>query len=146
MTGLILNLKPWERFLVGSHVLQNGPRRTQIRVQEGGVGVLRLSDALHPEQVTTPLTRAYYAAQLLLLGEEIEDAESANVLKAKLEQMREVLGPSEGIDNAIRHAGAKRFFAVMRALRPLLPAEALLLSAAYRGESGNHSGHISAAC
>nr|WP_233061257.1 flagellar biosynthesis repressor FlbT [Parvularcula mediterranea] len=141
-----MNLKPWERFLVGSHVLQNGPRRSQIRVQDGGAGVLRLSDALHPEQVTTPLTRAYYAAQLLLLGEEDGEAASASLLEVTLVQLRDALGASEGIDEALRHAEGGRYFAVLRALRPLLPEEALLLSGACQGGQDNFGEHVSAAC
>ncbi|MEM9988290.1 MAG: flagellar biosynthesis repressor FlbT, partial [Pseudomonadota bacterium] len=72
MAGLLLNLKPYEKFLVGGIVLQNGQRRSQLRILDDKAGVLRLSEALHPDRVKTPLTRAYYAAQSIVVGDESE--------------------------------------------------------------------------
>lgn len=127
MTGLILNLRPWETFLVGDLVLQNGGRRAQIRVRDDKAGVLRLSDALHPDGVNTPLTRAYYAAQLLLLGREEKGADQALLLKL-LTEASEAFGETAAFAEALRHAADQRYFKVLRTLKPLLPEEALLLS------------------
>jgi flagellar protein FlbT len=127
VTGLILNLRPWETFLVGDLVLQNGGRRAQLRVRDDNAGVLRLSDALHPNQVVSPLTRAYYAAQLLLLGKE-ECGASLSLLLGLLQELEEALGDTHTIADALRHASDRRFHKVLRTLRPLLPEEALLLS------------------
>ena len=66
MSGLILNLKPGEKFLVNGIVLENGSRRGQIKIEGNAAKVLRLSDALHPDDVDTPVKRAYYLAQLIL--------------------------------------------------------------------------------
>lgn len=127
MSGLILNLKPWETFLVGSVVLQNGGRRSQLRVRDDAAGVLRLTDALHPDEVNTPLTRAYYSAQVLLLGEPPASVSDATLLQL-LDEACVALGSSPALCAALEHAGEKKYFKVLRALKPLLPEEALLLS------------------
>ena len=127
MPGLILNLKPWERFLVGDAVLQNGGRRTQLRINDDRTGVLRLSDALHPDDVRTPLTRAYYAAQLLVLGK--GDAElTPTLLRQLLEEAKTALGNTEVLANALTYASEGRYYKVLRTLRPHLPGEVVLLS------------------
>ena len=128
MPGLIINLRPWETFLVGDLVLQNGGKRAQIRVTDESAGVLRLSDALHPDEVRTPLTRAYYTAQLLLLARQEDQADQSLLLKL-LTETHEALGANSlPLAEALRHASEGRYFRVLKALKPLLPEEALLLS------------------
>lgn len=130
MPGLILNLKPWETFLVGNVVLQNGGRRTQLRVSDDKAGVLRLSDALHPDQVTTPLTRAYHMAQLLLLGQ-VCDGVSAESLRELLMEAQAALGDTKVIAEALAYAEQARYFKVLRTLKPHLPSEAMLLNGGF---------------
>lgn len=132
MPGLILNLKPWETFLVGDTVIQNGGRRTQLRVRDDKAGVLRLSDAMHPDDVRTPLTRAYYAAQLLLLGQGGDDITAALLLDL-LDEARAALGDTAVVAEALRYAGSGQYYKVLRTLRPHLPEEALLLSDRFKG-------------
>jgi flagellar protein FlbT len=130
VAGLVLSLRPYEKFLVGGVVLQNGPKRASLRVQSDQAGVLRLSEALHPDEAHTPLTRAYYVAQALLVGD-VEEAEGAPLLARLLENASAAF---EGFAFAAPLAEAERAaargapYAVMRALRPLLPQEAALLS------------------
>jgi len=136
--GLILNLKPWERFLVGDAVLQNGNRRTQLRIADDRTGVLRLSDALHPDDVCTPLTRAYYAAQLLVLGK--GDAElTPNLLKQLLDEAKSALHRTDVLAEALHHAAAGRYYKVLRTLRPHLPSEVVLLSSGQQPPINNPS-------
>lgn len=142
MTGLILNLRPWESFLVGGHVLQNGSKKAQLRVRDESVGVLRLSDALHPDEVRSPLTRAYYAAQLLLLGNAAPGV-SPEALDSLLEQASSALGGSRPIETAQRFARGGRYYMVMRTLKPLLPEEALLLSSRRIASENNLKASVS---
>jgi len=69
MSGLVLSLKAEEKFLVNGALLINGSKRSQIRIGGDDVNVLRLSDAMHPREVTTPVRRVYYAAQIYLSGD-----------------------------------------------------------------------------
>jgi len=60
MSGLVLSLKAEEKFLVNGALLINGSKRSQIRIGGDDVNVLRLSDAMHPREITTPVRRVYY--------------------------------------------------------------------------------------
>ena len=137
MAGLILNLRPWETFLVGDLVLQNGGRRAQIRVRDERAGVLRLSDALHPDGVKTPLTRAYYAAQLLVLGQ-ADETKDAQLLVQLLEEVSVALADqANGVREAIGFAREGQYYRVLKTLKPLLPDEVMLLSCDVQGQSSN---------
>jgi len=80
MSGLVLSLKAEEKFLVNGALLINGSKRSQIRIGDDDVNVLRLSDALHPDEVTTPVRRVYYAAQIFLSGDAKANDISADIL------------------------------------------------------------------
>jgi flagellar protein FlbT len=133
VAGLILNLRPWETFLVGEHVLQNGPKKTQLRVPDEGAKVLRQSDALHPDQVRTPVTRAYYTAQLLVLGL-TEEGPGKEALCHLLRQLKAALDERTEAAAALALALEGKYYLVLRQLRKLLPEEALLLSAQHHQE------------
>lgn len=129
MAGLVLTLAPYEKVLIGGVVVQNGQKRAALRVEAGAAGVLRLSDAMHPDAARTPLTRCYYAAQLLLLGEAGPGGEA--VLARLLSDAAagfEGFAFSSPLAEAARAARARAWFRVMRRLRPLLPQEAALLA------------------
>ena len=114
---------------MGTHLLQNGPKKAQILVRDGQAGVLRLRDALHPDQVSTPLTRIYYAAQLLLLEPRGEGADLDLLLKL-LSDARRALPDASGLEDAQECCLKGQYFRAMRLIRPLLPEEALMLSQA----------------
>ncbi|WOI52947.1 flagellar biosynthesis repressor FlbT [Parvularcula sp. LCG005] len=125
----MLNLKPYEKIFVGGVILQNGGRRGEIRVIDQEVGVLRLSDALHPDDVNTPLTRVYYAAQLLLVGD-VDEAEGIQRLQRLMDEaVHGFAGFSihRDVEKAAIAAEKSQFYKVLRILRPLLAIEAALL-------------------
>ena len=68
MAGLILKLRPREQLLINGVVVENGDRKAQIRVCTEGAQVLRLRNAMRPEDATTPIKRACYAAQMAVAG------------------------------------------------------------------------------
>ena len=78
MSGLVLKIAPGERFIINGATLENGDKPARIRVVEGDARVLRLRDAMRPEEVNTPVKRVYYAIQLLITGDlkEAEDRKS----------------------------------------------------------------------
>lgn len=129
MTGLLLNLKPHERFLVGNTVLQNGSRRSQLRVVDGQAGILRVADALHPDKATTPLTRAYVAAQGLV----VDPAPQSDRHDSAVQLLREAVNGFGGfsfVDDvvlALRHVEKHQYYRALKRLKPLLQVEAALL-------------------
>ena len=69
MSGLVIKLAPNERLLINGAIIENGDRRTRISIRSPNANVLRLKDALHPDQASTPVARVCYVAQLLLSGD-----------------------------------------------------------------------------
>lgn len=127
--GLTLSLKPREKFLVGGCLLENGPKKSSIKIVDDHVRVLRLSDALHPDEVKTPVTRAYHVAQLILACEVAEQAGKIELLE-RLEQLRPVFAKTpaaEAMDRAVASAEAGRYHAVLSALKLVIGVEVHLL-------------------
>lgn len=129
MTGLVLKLRPNEKFLINGVVLQNGDRATRIRVRTPGASVLRLRDAMHPDQAVTPLKRIYYVAQLAVAGEVDNEAAMKEILES-VETLRQsqISDSARAILNeaeiAIRNG---KIFKAMRTLKRAFSAENALL-------------------
>ena len=132
MSGLVLKLAPRERVLVNGAVIENGDRRGRLCIKTPGAHVLRLRDALHPDEVTTPVRRVCYVAQLALSGDADPDEARAQLVRG-IDQLAQALidEPSrEALDTA-RHAVLQgRVYQALRVLRTLLPHEEALLGAA----------------
>lgn len=58
MSGLVLKLAPKERVLVNGAVIENGDRRSRLSIVTPDAHILRLRDAIHPEQANTPVRRS----------------------------------------------------------------------------------------
>ena len=54
MSGLVLKLGPHERIMINGVVMENGDRRTRLNVLTPDANVLRLRDAIHPDEANTP--------------------------------------------------------------------------------------------
>jgi flagellar protein FlbT len=63
MTGLRLKLGPNEQVLINGAVVQNGQTKIELRIKTPNTNILRLRDAIHPDQVDTPTKRVCYIAQ-----------------------------------------------------------------------------------
>ncbi len=84
MSGLILKLRPREELMINGVLVENGDRNARLRIKTEGAHVLRMRDALKPEEADTPLKRVYYIAQLAVSGE-ITNSEAAAILQSALE-------------------------------------------------------------
>ena len=137
--GLIIRLRPYEKFLVNGVVIENGDKRTRLRIKSQDANILRLRDAMHPSEATTPVKRLYYVAQLMVTGD--AEAESAKLeLIRGLESLYEALpdqGHRDHIELAQRNLNDNEYYRVMRALRPLITIEEQLLLFA-RAKELNH--------
>jgi flagellar protein FlbT len=130
MTGLVLKLGPRERVMINGVVMENGDRRTRLNVLTPDANVLRLRDAIHPGEATTPVKRVCYIAQLVLAGE-ADPEEAAAQLGRGIDQLAQVFRDDDSRGHLAAAAAAvaeRRFYQAMRALRCLLPREARLLS------------------
>jgi flagellar biosynthesis repressor protein FlbT len=125
MPGLILKLRAHEQILVNGVVMQNGDRNTRLIIKTPDARILRLRDAIRPDEATTPVKRACYLAQLAVAGE-CSAAEAADRLTAGLDALEKWLpafAAVEHLDEARAALAEGNFYAVLRALRRLVPVE-----------------------
>ncbi len=130
MTGLVLKLSPKERLLINGAVIENGMRRGRISVVTPRANILRLKDALHPNEAKTPLRRVCYIAQLVLSGD-ISADEARPQLSSGIHQLKQVLskGPCvEILEQALHAAAIDQYYHCLKYLRKMLPIEDALLS------------------
>jgi flagellar protein FlbT len=131
MTGLVLKLGPGERILINGAVIENGDRRSRLSILTPNAHILRLRDAIHPEQVNTPVRRVCYIAQLVLSGD-AEPAVARQQLLRGIEQLSQVLRDADSRDAlaaATQALADGHFYQVLKALRTLLPREERLIAA-----------------
>lgn len=132
MSGLVLKLAPHERVLINGAVVENCDRRTKLAIMTPGAHILRLRDAIHPEEVTTPVRRVCYAAQLVLSGD-LDPAAARTQLLRGIEQLSQVLIDADSrchLAQASQSVLDGQHYHALRALRALLPREGRLLAAA----------------
>ena len=132
MSGLVLKLAPRERVLVNGAVIENGDRRSRLAIMTPNANILRLRDAIHPEEVNTPVRRVCYIAQLVLSGD-ADPKEARHQIMRGIEQLSQVLTDHDSRAQLTAATSAvleDQFYQAMKMLRTLLPREARLLAAA----------------
>jgi flagellar biosynthesis repressor protein FlbT len=131
MTGLILKLGPHERVLINGAIIENGERRSRLAVKTPNANILRLRDAIHPEEVNTPVRRVCYIAQLVLSGDAAPTDARMQLLRG-IEQLSQVLTDHDSrtqLALATKSVLEDQHYQVLRALRSLLPREERLFAA-----------------
>lgn len=131
MSGLVLKLGPRERVLVNGAVIENGDRRARLSIVTPNANILRLRDAIHPEEVTTPVRRVCYVAQLVLSGDIPLEEARGQILRG-MEQLSQVFTDPDSralLSRATRHLADGEVYHALKALRSLLPREERLLAA-----------------
>lgn len=130
MSGLVLKLAPRERVLINGAVIENGDRRSRLNIVTPNANILRLRDAIHPEEANTPVRRVCYIAQLVLSGD--ADVEEASMQLARgIEQLAQALTDAESQERlaAARTAvEARQIYQALKSLRMLIPLEDRLLA------------------
>lgn len=131
MSGLVLKLGPKERVLINGAVIENGDRRSRLQILTPGAHILRLRDAIHPDEVTTPVRRVCYAAQLVLSGDADPDEARLPLLR-HIEDLSQVFTDPDSratLAEATQALIDNRHYRCLKALRALLPREDRLLAA-----------------
>jgi len=131
MTGLVLKLGPHERVLINGAVIENGERRSRLAIMTPNAHILRLRDAIHPEQVNTPVRRVCYIVQLVLSGD-ADPAEARQQLLRGIEQLSQVLTDHDSrtlLSQATTAVLEDQHYQALKALRGLLPREERLFAA-----------------
>jgi flagellar biosynthesis repressor protein FlbT len=131
MSGLVLKLGPHERVLINGAVVENGEKRSRLAIMTPNANILRLRDAIHPEEANTPVRRVCYMAQLVLSGDmTAEDARQK--LVRGIEQLSQVLTDHDSRTQLSLATAAvldDQHYQALKALRSLLPREERLFAA-----------------
>lgn len=132
MSGLILKLGPNERVLINGAVIENGDRRSRLSIRTPNAHILRLRDALHPDEAQTPVTRCCLDAQLVLTGD-LDPTEGRRRLLSAIERLSHVFDDPESL-RILDIAGAAALegnaYQVLRTMKRLISREARLLGMA----------------
>lgn len=130
MSGLVLKLSPKERVLINGAVIENGDRRSRLAIMTPDANILRLRDAIHPEDAKTPVRRVCYALQLVLSG----DSDGKQVHLGLLRQIEELSQVFTDHDSRIVLAEASKaiietqYYRAMKSLKSLFPREDRLMA------------------
>ena len=130
MSGLVLKLRPSERIMINGAVIENGDRRTRLNVLTPKANVLRLRDAIHPDEANTPVRRVCYIGQLLLAGE-AEPSEARKQLMQGIEQLKQVFLDTESrahLRDATTSLQEENDYQALKFLRFLIPVEDRLMA------------------
>ncbi len=130
MGGLVLKLAPKERVLINGVVIENGDRRSRFSIVTPEANVLRLRDAIHPEEANTPVRRVCYAAQLVLSGDSEPDQARQQLLR-RVEELSQVFTDADSrrvLTDATEALVAEQYYRCLKSLRSLLPREERLMA------------------
>ncbi len=130
MSGLVLKLAPHERVLINGAVIENGDRRSRLAIVTPNANILRLRDAIHPEDVKTPVRRVCYIVQLMLSGDANPDEGRLQLLRG-IEQLSQVLTDHDSrkqLNLATAAVVEGQHYQALKALRTLIPREERLLA------------------
>lgn len=131
MSGLILKLSPKERILINGAVIENGDRRSRLAIMTPDAHILRLRDAIHPNDAKTPVRRVCYAVQLVLSGDTAPE-DARRPLLRHIEELSQVfIDPDsrQHLDAASHALVEGDHYRCLKSLRTLLPREERLLAA-----------------
>lgn len=130
MSGLIIKLSPRERILINGAVIENGDRRSKLAIMTPDANILRLRDAIHPEDAKTPVKRVCYAVQLVLSGD-ADAGETLHSLLRNIEELSQVFVDPDSrscIDAASSALTRGDHYHCLKSLRCLLPREERFLA------------------
>lgn len=125
MSGLVLKLGPRERVLINGAVIENGDKRSRLSIVTPNANILRLRDAIHPEEVNTPVRRVAYIAQMVLSGDCDRETVRPQLLRG-IEQLSQVFTDSDSrqqLTVATEAVVGDNHYVALKALRGLLARE-----------------------
>ena len=131
MSGLVLKLGPRERVLINGAVIENGDRRSRLSIVTPKANILRLRDAIHPEEARTPVRRLCYMTQLILTGD-IDPDEAQRQLIRGIEELSRILTDPDSRELLTKATASlldAQYYQSLKALRSLIPREDRLLAA-----------------
>jgi len=125
---LRVELKPFERIVIGDSVIINSGTRTSFLI-DGDTPVLREKDTVTAETADTPAKRLYFCVQMMYLKSDVPRYRTAYLDFVK--ELREVLpGSSDVIDAINNHVSGGALYKALKEIRKLMKVEEGLLMSA----------------
>ncbi|WP_029008752.1 flagellar biosynthesis repressor FlbT [Azospirillum halopraeferens] len=126
--ALKLRLKPSERVVINGCVVQNENRRYTLTVSNFAQ-IIRGSDILQEEDARTPVRRAYFLIQSMLLDPRFASTGMGLVTDTMAGLYTAFLRPDirDGIARSMGHVGERDYYKALVALRPVMEYEDTLL-------------------
>jgi len=124
---LRVELKPFERIVIGETVLINSGTRTSFLI-DGDAAILRERDTITAETATTPAKRLYLCVQTMYLKNDIAHYQTA--YQGFLRELRQACpGDRLVIDTANGHVSAGALYKALKEIRKLIKREDQSLAA-----------------
>jgi flagellar biosynthesis repressor protein FlbT len=124
---LRVELKPFERIVIGETVLVNSGTRTSFLI-DGDAPILREKDTVTPETANTPVKRLYLCVQTMYLKNDIPRYRTS--YQGFLRDLRETsAGDRVAIDGINAHVMAGTLYKALKEIRKLMKRDEALLAA-----------------
>ncbi|WP_420134744.1 flagellar biosynthesis repressor FlbT [Rhodopseudomonas sp.] len=122
---LRVELKPFERIVIGQSVITNSDSRTTFLI-DGDAPILREKDILTADTANTPVKRVYLCVQMMYLQNDIPAYQDLYLgfIKELLEAVPSFRDTIEATSNLILSG---QLYKALRELRPLIKREEELL-------------------
>jgi flagellar biosynthesis repressor protein FlbT len=119
---LRVELKPFERIIIGETVLTNSSTRTSFLI-DGEASILREKDTVTAETANTPAKRLYLCVQMMYLKSDIPSYRSTyqNFIKDTLASIPESREAIEAVRSCVRNGD---LYKALKEIRKLMKSEA----------------------
>ncbi|GJD39481.1 MULTISPECIES: flagellar biosynthesis repressor FlbT [Methylobacterium] len=121
---LKIELKPFERLLIGGAAIRNGSRRSSF-VIETMTKFLRESDIITESEADTACKRLYLTLTVLYLSDDVSEIENLFVAQAS-ELLEAVPSTAPYVRDINAHVAARDFYRAMKRGKDLIQYEASL--------------------
>jgi flagellar protein FlbT len=123
--ALKIELKPFERIIIGESLITNSDQRTRFLI-EGTAPILREKDVLTAETADTPVKRIYLCVQMMYLENDI-----AKYQALYFEFVKDLLAAAPSFKNQIEVASnyilSGAFYKALKDIKKLMAREAKML-------------------
>ena len=118
---LRVELKPFERIVIGETVIINSGTRTSFLI-DGEAPILREKDTVTAETANTPVKRLYFCVQMMYLKNDIPRYRAAYLGFAK--DLRDAMPDSRDVIDAVNnHVSAGTLYKALKEIRKLMKRE-----------------------
>jgi len=118
---LRVELKPFERIIIGETVIINSGSRTSFLI-DGEAPILREKDTVTAENANTPVKRLYFCIQMMYLKSDIPKYRSSYL--GCIKDLRESMpGARDMIETINAHVAAGALYKALKEIRKLMKVE-----------------------